>query len=197
MATRQIDDPTYVQVIGGFGTVFVDQSYWQSAIAAKPSASWKGYLLGGLMWFSIPFALATSLGLSVVALDLPLTIDEGNLGLVPPAAALAILGNGGAILVVMACFSDGCLYLRPQIHCSTRFAYGCVWQPCPLEHGFALTPGPVFGGAMPVRCRFQAANVQLDKNAACPLSQGLVDCLAMSLTWLCMFVYRWSFCLWQ
>lgn len=93
-----------MQVIGGFGTVFVDQSYWQSAIAAKPSASWKGYLLGGLMWFSIPFALATSLGLSVVALDLPLTIDEGNLGLVPPAAALAILGNGGAILVVRAGF---------------------------------------------------------------------------------------------
>ncbi|DBB03406.1 TPA: hypothetical protein ACH3X3_010770 [Trebouxia sp. C0006] len=91
-------------VIGGFGTVFVDQSYWQSAIAAKPSASWKGYLLGGLMWFSIPFALATSLGLSVVALDLPLTIDEGNLGLVPPAAALAILGNGGAILVVVILF---------------------------------------------------------------------------------------------
>ena len=56
------------------------------------------------MWFSIPFALATSLGLSVVALDLPLTIDEGNLGLVPPAAALAILGNGGAILVVRAGF---------------------------------------------------------------------------------------------
>ncbi len=95
-------DHSYSQVIGGFGTVFVDQSYWQSAIAAKPSASWKGYLLGGLMWFSIPFALATSLGLSVVALDLPLTIDEGNLGLVPPAAALAILGNGGAILVVIA-----------------------------------------------------------------------------------------------
>jgi len=104
------DDLRCVHVIGGFGTVFVDQSYWQSAIAAKPSASWKGYLLGGLMWFSIPFALATSLGLSVVALDLPLTIDEGNLGLVPPAAALAILGNGGAILVVMACFSEGCLY---------------------------------------------------------------------------------------
>ena len=103
-----------MQVIGGFGTVFVDQSYWQSAIAAKPSASWKGYLLGGLMWFSIPFALATSLGLSVVALDLPLTIDEGNLGLVPPAAALAILGNGGAILVVMACFSRAA-YISPKI----------------------------------------------------------------------------------
>ena len=51
-----------LQVISGFGTVFVDQAYWQSAIAARPSASVRGYLLGGMLWFSIPFTLATSLG---------------------------------------------------------------------------------------------------------------------------------------
>ena len=28
-------------LIGNFGTVFVDQSYWQSAIAARPSAAVK------------------------------------------------------------------------------------------------------------------------------------------------------------
>ena len=50
------------QVISAFGTVFVDQAYWQSAIAARPSASVRGYLLGGLLWFSIPFTLATSIG---------------------------------------------------------------------------------------------------------------------------------------
>lgn len=31
-----------VNVVGNFGTVFVDQSYWQSAIAAKPHAAHKG-----------------------------------------------------------------------------------------------------------------------------------------------------------
>lgn len=51
-----------LQVISAFGTVFVDQAYWQSAIAARPSASVRGYLLGGLLWFSIPFTLATSIG---------------------------------------------------------------------------------------------------------------------------------------
>ncbi len=51
-----------MQVISAFGTVFVDQAYWQSAIAARPSASVRGYLLGGLLWFSIPFTLATSIG---------------------------------------------------------------------------------------------------------------------------------------
>ena len=51
-------------VTGNFGTVFVDQAYWQSAIAAKPSSSHKGYLLGGILWFCIPFTLATTLGLA-------------------------------------------------------------------------------------------------------------------------------------
>jgi len=38
-----------MQVLSCWGIVFVDQAYWQSAIAARPSATWKGYILGGLM----------------------------------------------------------------------------------------------------------------------------------------------------
>ena len=59
----------------------------QSAIASTPTAAWQGYLLGGIMWFCIPFTLSTSLGLATVALDLPLSTDEANMGLVPIAAA--------------------------------------------------------------------------------------------------------------
>jgi len=36
-----------INIVGNFGTVFVDQSYWQSAIAARPSSAARGYLLGG------------------------------------------------------------------------------------------------------------------------------------------------------
>lgn len=36
-----------INIVGNFGTVFVDQSYWQSAIAAKPQSSHKGCVLGG------------------------------------------------------------------------------------------------------------------------------------------------------
>lgn len=36
-----------INIIGNFGTVFVDQSYWMGAIASTPSASYKGYILGG------------------------------------------------------------------------------------------------------------------------------------------------------
>lgn len=40
----------FFPAVGNFGTVFVDQSYWQSAIAARPSSAAKGYLLGGICW---------------------------------------------------------------------------------------------------------------------------------------------------
>jgi urea-proton symporter len=89
---------------GNFGAVFVDQAYWQSAVAATPAASWKGYILGGLCWFSIPFTFATSLGLAANALSLPITQDEADAGLVPPAAAFVLLGNSGSILILVMLF---------------------------------------------------------------------------------------------
>ena len=93
-----------INIIGNFGTVFVDQAYWQSAIAAKPSATYKGYLLGGMCWFAIPFTLATTLGLSGRAFDLPITTNESDSGLVPPAVATHLLGAGGAFLIVLQLF---------------------------------------------------------------------------------------------
>jgi len=113
-----------INIVGNFGTVFVDQSYWQSAIAAKPSSSTKGYLLGGLVWFTIPFALATAMGLATVALDLPVTATEAGSGLVPPAVATHLLGKGGAaaitIMLFMAIVSTGS---AEQIAVSSLFAY--------------------------------------------------------------------------
>ena len=51
----------------------------QSAIASTPTAAWQGYLLGGIMWFCIPFTLSTGLGLATVACDLPVSVDEANM----------------------------------------------------------------------------------------------------------------------
>lgn len=94
----------FINIIGNFGTVFVDNGYWVSAIAARPSSTHKGYLLGGLVWFAVPFSLATSLGLGALALDLPLTESEASHGLVPPATAMALMGKGGAILLLTMLF---------------------------------------------------------------------------------------------
>merc|ERR1712048_194106 len=93
-----------INIVGNFGTVFVDQSYWQSAIAAKPTTAHKGYLLGGLVWFTIPFALATSLGLTGVALQLPITAAEAGSGLVPPAVATHLFGSFGSVMMAVMLF---------------------------------------------------------------------------------------------
>lgn len=93
-----------LEIISSFGNVWADQSYWQSAIASTPTAAWQGYLLGGVMWFCIPFTLSTSLGLATVALDLPVSSDEANMGLVPVAAASYVLGKGGVALMLIIIF---------------------------------------------------------------------------------------------
>ncbi|CDY72108.1 BnaC02g46970D, partial [Brassica napus] len=93
-----------INIVGNFGTVFVDNGYWVSAIAARPSATHKGYLLGGLVWFAVPFSLATSLGLGALALDLPITKDEADRGLVPLATAIALMGKTGSMLLLTMLF---------------------------------------------------------------------------------------------
>lgn len=93
-----------INIVGNFGTVFVDQAYWQRAIAAQPSSTVKGFLLGGACWFAIPFTLATTMGLTAVALDVDLTPAQVQLGLVVPAAATALMGEVGAIMVLTMLF---------------------------------------------------------------------------------------------
>ena len=93
-----------INIVGNFGTVFVDQAYWQRAIAAQPSATVKGFLLGGMCWFAIPFTLATTMGLTAVALDVALTPEQVQLGLVVPAAASVLMGEIGAVMVLVMLF---------------------------------------------------------------------------------------------
>ncbi len=93
-----------INIVGNFGTVFVDQAYWQRAIAAEPKAAPKGFILGGLAWFSIPFTLATTLGLTAVALGVLLEPEDVASGLTAPIAATKVLGDIGAILILTMLF---------------------------------------------------------------------------------------------
>ncbi|KAF6243289.1 urea active transporter [Nitrosopumilus sp. b1] len=93
-----------INIVGNFGTVFVDQAYWQRAIAARPASTVKGFLLGGMCWFAIPFTLATTMGLTAVALQVDLTPEQVQLGLVVPAAASVLMGEVGAIMVLTMLF---------------------------------------------------------------------------------------------
>ncbi|XP_037079202.1 urea-proton symporter DUR3-like [Pollicipes pollicipes] len=105
-----------VNIVGNFGTVFCDQAYWQSSVAAKPLQGVWGFILGGLTWFAIPFCLATTMGLTYLAMssaqDAPLLTDKDvSKGLVAPMVAQALLGRTGEyailFLILMAVMSTG------------------------------------------------------------------------------------------
>ncbi|KAF2086670.1 Na+/solute symporter [Saccharata proteae CBS 121410] len=100
-------------LVSGFCTVWLDQAYWQRAIASRPETSIKAYILGGVAWYGIPFGFATAMGLGCAALtntpSFPLypntlTSAQNSAGLSSPAAAIALLGKGGAVLMLILLF---------------------------------------------------------------------------------------------
>ena len=100
-------------IFGGFSTVWLDQAYWQRAIASKPETSAKAYLLGGLAWYGIPFSFATSMGLGCAAMTgspsfptypEPLSAAQNFGGFSSPATAIALMGKGGATLMLLLLF---------------------------------------------------------------------------------------------
>lgn len=102
-----------IQLCSGSGTVFLDQAYWQRAIASRPFTAVRAYILGGLAWYAIPFGFATTLGLAAVALtDSPtfptypenMTQAQVSAGLSAPFAATALLGTGGAVALLIVLF---------------------------------------------------------------------------------------------
>ena len=97
-----------INIVGNFGAVFIDQSYWQIAISSRKECVFPGFLLGGLLWFAVPFCLSTALGLANVALQLPTNTDEANRGLVAVASAVHLLGPLGGKLLMIQLFMAIC-----------------------------------------------------------------------------------------
>lgn len=102
-----------INIVGNFGTVFMDNGYYNKAIAASPVHALPGYVAGGLSWFAIPWLTATTMGLAALALeDNPvfptyphrMAPADVTAGLVLPDAAVAILGKGGAAASLLLVF---------------------------------------------------------------------------------------------
>ncbi|CAD6589548.1 MAG: hypothetical protein ASARMPREDX12_003873 [Alectoria sarmentosa] len=102
-----------INIVGNFGTVFMDNGYYNKAIAASPVHALPGYVMGGLSWFAIPWLAATTMGLSALALEsnpvfptFPsrMANEDVTAGLVLPYAAVALLGKGGAAATLLLIF---------------------------------------------------------------------------------------------
>lgn len=89
-----------INIVGNFGTVFVDQAYWQRAIASTDRAASKAYIYGGIAWFSIPFAVATILGVSAAGLGISVPSPDS----VAPIMASHVLGTAGSLLFLTMLF---------------------------------------------------------------------------------------------
>lgn len=114
---RSVNGGLFGLIVFGTGwAAAVDSQLFQKAIAANPAAALTGYTLGGLCWFTLPYALATTMGLACRALELTpdfptyperLSTEQLNQGLVLPISAYTLLGKGGAgavlVMVFMAC----------------------------------------------------------------------------------------------
>lgn len=102
-----------INIVGNFGTVFLDNGYFNKAFASDPAATMPGYVLGGLAWFAIPMFMATTMGLTALSLqNTPawptypnkMTSAEVSAGLVLPNAAVALLGKSGAVMSLLLVF---------------------------------------------------------------------------------------------
>lgn len=70
-------------------------------------------MLGGISWFSIPWAFGTFMGLGARALlthpdfptyPYPLSASQISAGLVAPATAVTVMGKSGAVAVLLIVF---------------------------------------------------------------------------------------------
>lgn len=102
-----------INIVGNFGTVFLDNGYFNKAFAANPAAALPGYILGGLAWFAIPMLTSTTMGLVALSLESTpywptypdkMSPAEVSAGLVLPNAAVALLGKGGAVCSLLLIF---------------------------------------------------------------------------------------------
>ncbi|KAJ1021853.1 hypothetical protein NDA16_003616 [Ustilago loliicola] len=102
-----------LHTLGNFGLVVMDSSYRQKAYSADIAAAVPGYVLGGVLYFGLPWCLGTVMGLAGWSLQnnpiwpafgRQLSNKELSDGLPLAYAALAVAGKGGAVAVVILIF---------------------------------------------------------------------------------------------
>jgi len=102
-----------LHTLNAFGLVLMDSSYWQKAYSANITAAVPGYLLGGVLYFGLPWGLGTVMGLGSLALQhfpswptfgRSLSTDEVNAGLVLPYTGISVAGGAGAVAVLLVVF---------------------------------------------------------------------------------------------
>ncbi|KPM37917.1 putative urea active transporter 1 [Neonectria ditissima] len=102
-----------VHSLGDFALVIMDTSFWQKGFAADTAAAMPGYMLGGVAYFAVPWAVGTTAGLAAIVLEKSsifptypraMTTSEINAGYVLPYAVMSVAGKGGAAGLLLVVF---------------------------------------------------------------------------------------------
>lgn len=121
----------------------MDAGYFTKAFAASPEAVVPGYVIGGISYFSIPWALGTVMGMTVLGLEtskafptfprvnishkddcIPIhstdyfqqmTSEEVTGGLALPYGAMAVAGKSGAVATLLMTFMSVTSTLSAQV----------------------------------------------------------------------------------
>lgn len=102
-----------VHSLGDFALVIMDTSFWQKGFAADTGAAMPGYMLGGIAYFAVPWAVGTTAGLAAIGLEISsifptyprlMTTAEINAGYVLPYTCMAVAGKGGAFALLLVVF---------------------------------------------------------------------------------------------
>ena len=90
-----------INFIAQLGTVLVDQTYWQRAIASRPGEAANSFVAAGLLWLPIPLIAGTMFGVIGAGLQL----HPGRIDAIAPVVAVHVLGTPGAYLFLGVMFS--------------------------------------------------------------------------------------------
>ncbi|KAJ5094411.1 hypothetical protein N7456_010272 [Penicillium angulare] len=113
-----------ILLVSNFGAVIMDTGYFVKAFAASPSSVVPGYVVGGICYFSVPWALGTVMSMAALGLEhtksFPtyprmMTDSEVTNGLVLPYAAMAVAGKGGAVATLLMTFMAVTSTLSAQV----------------------------------------------------------------------------------
>lgn len=114
-----------LHLLANFGLVIMDTSFFIKAFSASPSAVVPGYVIGGIAYFAIPWAIGTlassiCLGLETTSpifptYPRPLSSNEIGNGLVLPYAFITVAGKGGAGAIAVITFMAVTSTLSAQV----------------------------------------------------------------------------------
>ncbi|KAK3079895.1 hypothetical protein LTS18_003658 [Coniosporium uncinatum] len=113
-----------LHILANFGLVIMDTSFFIKAFSATPKAVVPGYIVGGIEYFAIPWAVGTLASSVVLGLEsnpiFPtyprrMSTTEVSNGLVLPYFAITIAGKGGAAAILLITFIAATSTLSVQV----------------------------------------------------------------------------------